>query len=63
MLSLPLMWTGFKQIERIVEFDTAFYWWAPLAALAIVVLISLVSVWVISRKAVRENPVVHLKTE
>ncbi len=63
VLSLPLMWTGFKQIERIVEFDTAFYWWAPLAALAIVVLISLVSVWVISRKAVRENPVVHLKTE
>ena len=63
VLSLPLMWVGFRQIEKIVKFDTAFYWWVPVAAFAVVAAVSLLSVWLISRKAVRENPVEHLKTE
>ncbi|MBO8439878.1 MAG: ABC transporter permease [bacterium] len=63
VLSLPLMWIGFRQIEKIVKFDTAFYWWVPVAAFAVVAAVSLLSVWLISRKAVRENPVEHLKTE
>ena len=54
---------GIEQIEKIVKFDTAFYWWVPVAAFAVVAAVSLLSVWLISRKAVRENPVENLKTE
>ncbi len=63
VLAVPLMWVGIRQIDRIVEYATPFPWWVALAAFAIVAAVSLLSVWMISRKAVRENPVNNLKTE
>ena len=54
---------GVVQIDRIVTYESAFPWWVPLAAFIAVTLISLGSVWLISLKATRENPVENLKTE
>ena len=51
------------QIDKIVTYESSFPWWVPIASFLIVSLISLTSVWLISRKAVRENPVCNLKTE
>lgn len=61
--ALPLMYAGIVQIDKLVPFGGAFPWWVPLLALAFVLLVSLGSVWLISLKATRENPVNHLKTE
>ncbi len=63
LIAVPLMWVGIRQIDRIVEYDMPFPWWVALAAFAIVAAVSLLSVWLISRHAVRENPVENLKTE
>ena len=63
LIAVPLMWAGIRQIDRIVEYDMPFPWWVALAAFAIVAAVSLLSVWLISRHAVRENPVENLKTE
>ena len=57
------MYIGIQQIDKIVTYESNFPWWVPVAAFLIVALISLASVWLISRKAVRENPVLNLKTE
>jgi len=46
-----------------VTFDSTFPWWVPVASIITVALISLVSVYLISLKATRENPVENLKTE
>ena len=62
-LSVPLTWAGVVQIDKIVAYGGAFPWWVSLAAFAVVAAVSLLSVWLISRKAVRENPVENLKTE
>lgn len=62
IIGLPLMYIGIQQIDKIVTYSS-FPWWVPVAAFLIVALISLASVWLISRKAVRENPVLNLKTE
>lgn len=63
LIAVPLMWIGIRQIDRIVEYDMPFPWWVAVAAFAIVAVVSLLSVWLISRHAVRENPVENLKTE
>ena len=63
LIAVPLMWVGIRQIDRIVEYDMPFPWWVAVAAFAIVAAVSLLSVWLISRHAVRENPVENLKTE
>jgi putative ABC transport system permease protein len=63
LIGLPLMYIGIQQIDKIVTYESSFPWWVPVAAFLIVALISLASVWLISRKAVRENPVLNLKTE
>lgn len=63
LIALPLMYMGICQIDKIVTYESSFPWWVPIAAFLIVSLISLASVWLISRKAVRENPVCNLKTE
>ena len=63
LIGLPLMYIGIQQIDKIVTYESNFPWWVPVAAFLIVALISLASVWLISRKAVRENPVLNLKTE
>ena len=63
VIAVPLMIFGVHQIDKIVTFDSTFPWWVPIASVLIVSLISLVSVYLISRKATRENPVENLKTE
>lgn len=63
LIAIPLMYMGIHQIDKIVTYESSFPWWVPIASFLIVSLISLVSVWLISRKAVRENPVCNLKTE
>lgn len=54
LIGLPLMYIGIQQIDKIVTYESSFPWWVPVAAFLIVALISLASVWLISRKAVRE---------
>ena len=63
VLSVPLMWFGIIRMDDMIGYDAPFSWWIPLAAFAVVAAVSLLSVWLISRKAVRENPVENLKTE
>ena len=63
VIAIPLMIFGVRQIDKIVTFDSAFPWWVPLVSIATVSLISLISVFFISLKATRENPVNNLKTE
>lgn len=63
LIAIPLMYMGIHQIDKIVTYESSFPWWVPIASFLIVSLISLASVWLISRKAVRENPVCNLKTE
>ena len=62
-IAVPLMIFGVHQIDKIVTFDSTFPWWVPVASIITVALISLVSVYLISLKATRENPVENLKTE
>lgn len=63
VIAIPLMLFGVHQIDKIVTFDSTFPWWVPVASITVVALISLVSVYLISLKATRENPVENLKTE
>lgn len=63
VIAIPLMLFGVHQIDKIVTFDSTFPWWVPIASITVVALISLVSVYLISLKATRENPVENLKTE
>lgn len=62
-IAVPLMIFGVHQIDKIVTFDSAFPWWVPIASIAFIAFVSLASVYLISRKATRENPVENLKTE
>ena len=63
VIAIPLMIVGIRSINHIVEYESTFPWWVPISAIFIVSLISLLSVYLISRKATRENPVENLKTE
>ena len=63
LVALPLAITGVRSINNIIEYESTFPWWVPVASVLIVSLISLVSVYLISLKATRENPVENLKTE
>ena len=63
LVALPLAIVGVRSINNIIEYESGFPWWVPIASVLIVSLISLVSVYLISRKATRENPVENLKTE
>ena len=63
LVALPLAIIGVRSINNIIEYESGFPWWVPIASVLIVSLISLVSVYLISRKATRENPVENLKTE
>ena len=62
-IAVPLMIVGIRSINGIIEYESSFPWWVPIVAVLIVSLISLASVYLISRKATRENPVENLKTE
>ena len=63
LISLPLMWIGVKQIDKIVTYDAPFPVWVVVGAILFVTLVTLCSVFLISYKAVRENPIQHIKTE
>lgn len=63
IIAIPLMAFGIHTIDKIVSYDSDFPWWVPPTAFAVITLISLGSVYLISRKAVRENPVNSIKTE
>ncbi|OUP26322.1 ABC transporter permease [Bacteroides sp. An19] len=63
LVAIPLAIVGVRSINNIIEYENSFPWWVPIASILIVSLISLVSVYLISRKATRENPVENLKTE
>ena len=63
IIAIPLMTLGIHQIDKIVTFDSTFPWWVPIASVAFIAFVSLLSVYLISRKATRENPVENLKTE
>ena len=62
-IAVPLMIVGIRSINGIIEYESSFPWWVPIVSVLIVSLISLASVYLISRKATRENPVENLKTE
>lgn len=63
LVSIPLIVFGVYQIDKIVTYESTFPWWIPITAFLIVTLISLGSVYLVSHKATRENPVNNLKTE
>ena len=63
IIAVPLMIFGIHTIDKIVAYDSSFPWWVPPTAFVVITLISLGSVFLISRKAVRENPVNNIKTE
>ena len=63
VIAIPLMIVGIRSINGIIEYESSFPWWVPIVSVLIVSLISLASVYLISRKATRENPVENLKTE
>lgn len=63
IIAVPLMIFGIHTIDKIVVYDNSFPWWVPPTAFVVITLISLGSVFLISRKAVRENPVNNIKTE
>ena len=64
VIAVPLIWIGVKKIQDILPIEGfSMPWWAPLAGFAIVALVSLLSVFVISKQATEENPVNNLKTE
>jgi putative ABC transport system permease protein len=64
VIAIPLIWIGVKKIQDILPIEGfSMPWWTPLAGFAIVALVSLLSVFVISKQATEENPVNNLKTE
>ena len=63
IVAIPLTWIGVEQISKIVNYGREIQWWMAVIAFGVTTLISLISVWFISRKAVNENPVNNIKTE
>lgn len=63
VMALPLISIGVRLIDRAVNFRNGMEGWILPVAFLTVALLSLASIWLISRQAVRENPVDHLKTE
>lgn len=63
IVALPLIWIGFNMINSFIPYGEIAQWWIPIAAFAMVVVVSLVSVFLLGRKAANENPINNLKTE
>ena len=64
IIALPLMWGGIKKLNDLIpveRYDCP--WWIPLVAIAFVTVVSLTSVYLISNKATKENPIDSIKTE
>ena len=63
VVALPLLWIGFKMINDLISYGDIPTWWIPIVAFVIVVVVSLLSVYLIGRKAANENPIENIKTE
>lgn len=63
VVALPLIWIGFSMINSFIPYGDIAQWWIPIAAFAMVAVVSLVSVFLLGRKAANENPINNLKTE
>lgn len=63
VLAIPLLVVGMKKVYDFVPYGDLPIWWIPIVAFAIVAVVSLVSVYFISLKATRENPIENIKTE
>ena len=63
IVALPLIWIGYSMINSFIPYGEIAQWWIPIAAFAMVVVVSLVSVFLLGRKAANENPINNLKTE
>ncbi|WP_300726390.1 FtsX-like permease family protein [uncultured Bacteroides sp.] len=62
VIALPLSIYGIHLINGWLKLENSTPWWVLLIAFAVVIVISLGSVWLISRKITHENPVNNLKT-
>ena len=63
IIAIPLSIMGMDAIYDLVPYGDLSRWWIPIAAFVIVSVVSLISVFFISRKATRENPIENIKTE
>ena len=63
IVALPLIWIGFNMINSFIPYGEIAQWWIPIVAFAMVAVVSLVSVFLLGRKAANENPINNLKTE
>ena len=63
IIAIPLSIMGMDAIYDLVPYGDLSRWWIPVAAFVIVSVVSLISVFFISRKATRENPIENIKTE
>ena len=62
-IAIPLSIVGMIKIYDFVPYGDIPTWWIPIVAFAIVVVVSLLSVYLIGRKAANENPIENIKTE
>ena len=62
-IAIPLSIVGMIKIYDFVPYGDIPTWWIPIAAFATVVVVSLLSVYLIGRKAANENPIENIKTE
>lgn len=63
LVAIPLTIIGIHQIDKAVPYESTFPYWVPIASFILVCGFSLATVYLISLKATRENPVNNLKTE
>ena len=64
VIAIPLIWFGVSKIKDILPIEGfSMPWWTPVAGFVIVAVISLLSVFAISKQATEENPINNLKTE
>ena len=63
VIAIPLAVVGMIKIYDFVPYGDLRQWWIPIVAFAIVAAVSLVSVFLIGRKAMKENPIENIKTE
>ena len=63
VIAIPAMCLGMYVLKSITMYSDYNPWWTGVVGIFIVIFVSLLSVWIISLKAVKENPVNNLKKE
>lgn len=63
IIAIPLTYIGYHLLDKWLNVPFASPWWVFFIAFAVIIVISLVSIWLIGRKASHENPVNNLKVE